>query len=706
MSETEASLAERLGESRIGARHDLVASRHLVRGEAVYILRDPLTLQTHELSLGDYQVFRSLRSERTLAEIFEELVDRNILGAEDDERFYSFVLSLHRSNLLQLPVSDEKRLYERFTKMREQKAKRAWMNLFFFKVSLFNPERFLTRTAHAVKPFFSKPAFLVWAVTVLAALAVAFRHGAELAQPLSQVLIAQNLPLLWITLIGLKVIHEFGHAYACKLFGGDVPEMGANFIVGTPLPYVDATAAWSFRRKRDRLIVSAAGMYVELFIAAIALMVWSVSGPGLLKAAAYNTAFLASVVTVGFNLNPLMKFDGYYLLSDALERPNLRQEASKRTGSFFKRWLLAIPAAPREGSRRGEAGLILFGIACALYKITLVLGISATIASKFFVLGVTLAALYAGSELWRALSTLWKLLFHSEETEGVRVRAGILGAVLLVAFPAGLVWVPVPHQVVSPAVLGAEHEHTLRAEVEGFLGEVIRTPGSKLTAGDPVARLEGNTDKLARLQTEGDLARATLLAEGLRGIDPITAQRESERVEHLTRQTAWYTDQETKCTLQASASGTLVEGPRSSEQGRWIRAGEPVAKIATGRRVVRTYLDEANLVKVGAQVGDPAVFRTIAAEGRSFTGQILVVQRAGTRQVDQPRLTHMGGGEIVIDPMTGEAETPLFEVVVALEDAGTLPHGCAGRVQFEGQKEPLGVVAERSLRRFMQRLKR
>ena len=129
-------------------------------------------------------------------------------------------------------------------------------------------------------------------------------------------------------MVVIKTVHEFGHSFACRRFGGEVHTMGIMFLLFTPIPYMDATASWSFRSRWQRALVGAAGMIVEVFVASLATFVWASTAPGTIHSLAYNMMFVASVSTVLFNANPLLRFDGYYILSDLLDIPNLHQRST------------------------------------------------------------------------------------------------------------------------------------------------------------------------------------------------------------------------------------------------------------------------------------------------------------------------------------------------------------------------------------------
>ena len=225
-----------------------------------------------------------------------------------------------------------------------------------------------------------------------------FRH------PHHSILASETLLFTWLALIGLKVVHEFGHAYACKVFGGKVPEMGAYLIAFTPCAYVDASAAWGFPQLRQRVIVSLAGMYVESIVAFVALLVWSWTDDLLVSSCAHQVVVLSTAVTVLFNINPLMRYDGYYVLSDVTGTPNLRQRGLAEVQSLLKR-LIGI-RAPQTADGVGQIWFLrIYGFLSAIYKVSLVLAICTMIAFKFYLVGIVLAVIFLATVVLGADAT-------------------------------------------------------------------------------------------------------------------------------------------------------------------------------------------------------------------------------------------------------------------------------------------------------------
>jgi len=703
----QSSLADRLRAVHVGVRQDLDVSRHLFRGEVSYIVCDPITFQNHRLDQHGYDVFVAIKAERSLGEIHAELVARGVLPEDDEESFFEFVFMLHRLGFLALPLSDEKNLYRRFTAKREARRRRRWLSILFLRIPVWNPDGFLSRTMRYAQPLYSRTALLVWLLLVAAAGFVAFQHRAELSRPLDGMLAAGNLAAMWFMLIGLKVLHEFGHAYACKRFGGHVPDMGVYLILGTPCAYVDATASWSFTKKSQRLIVCLAGMYVESAAAAIAVFVWAFSDAPFVRSIAYNVMFLASVTTILFNINPLLRYDGYYILSDLLEVPNLRQRATGYVQYVAKRLLLGIRPAEGRVSRGLGVLLLAFGIASAAYRVVLVLAIAAAVGMKLFFVGLAGAAAYVllsvGSLIHRTVVYLW----FAQETAPVRGRA-ILASVLLIGVgPVALALLPVRGSVSAAGVVRGENETVVRAELGGFLETPPPAPGTFAPAGTPLARLRSDDRTEAIAEARARISASRLRRDALLASAPAQAALEALRLAEYEAELAHYEREVQALEPAAPVGGHVADGLPPQDVGRYVARGEPVATLVDGAWDVRVVLSADQIAACAPRVGDEVRFRTAGAARREWRAEVVHIRPAGSNQIEDAALTHVGGGEIPVDPASGAASSAHFEVTIRLRDAdAAVRRGMTGRVRFAATAEPLGLQLYRRVVRFADRLQR
>lgn len=705
-SPSPAAIADRLRGACVGVRQDLEVTRHLFRGEPAYLVRDPMTLQSHRLSPADYTVFVAIDRDRTLGETFETLVSNGAARREDEQTFYQFVLMLHRLNFLNLPISDDRLLYERHCTRQKARRREKLLGFLFLRIPLVNPDAFLRRTMRYAEPLFRGWFLALWFALVATAVFVAARNGDSLREPLQGILTLQNLPLIWLALIVLKVLHEFGHAYACKHYGGYVPEMGVYLILFTPCAYVDATASWGFTRRWQRLVVCLGGMYVESIVASIAVLVWASSGPGVLRDVAYNVLFLAGVMTVLFNINPLMRYDGYYILSDLLEVPNLRQRSTQCVLMHLRRIVLGLRSdAPAMGLRL-RALLLSFGVAATAYRVTVMLAIVAIIAARLSVAGAVLGGLYLAYVASGLMKRLVRYLWYSPDTAPVRLRAVFVSIVLLVGLPATAVLVPIHTAVQVAGVLGREQETVCRARVDGFLQTTEVRPGQQVQAGSVLMDMANDacTDALARAGTQ--VKAAKIREAAYEAVDVGKAQEERAKIEAYEMELERRRRDVQDLVIRAEADGRVMQCLRENDVGRFVRRGDPLATIASGRWHIRTLLTEEEVAAAQPAVGDRVRVRPTAMPGKVLTGSIVRITPAGSPRIEQISLTHLGGGSIAVDPKTRAALRPYFEVAIALDAPAEAPlqFGMTCQVRFRGEGAPLARVLARRVIRFTDRL--
>ncbi len=705
--EPPATLADRLRDVRVGLRPELDFSRHIFRGEVSYIVRDPITFQSHRLDLADYSVVVEINEERSLHTVFSNLVANESLDAEDEEKFYEFIVSLHQLGVLNLPFSDGDRLYRRFVAKRNAAKKQRLTGIFFFKVPLINPDAFLTRTMSIARFAFTKPFLIFWIALQCFALYLLASHWGRFIEQFDGFFQLRNLALLWGTMIGLKVFHEFGHAYACKRFQGHVPEMGAFFILFTPCAYVDATSSWAFTRKWQRLVVNFGGMYFELTIAAFAMIGWCLASPGVTSSFFHNVVFLASVLTIGFNVNPLMRFDGYYAMSDALEIPNLRQRATGAVQSLLKRTILGIDDGRCQGAPRMRVILCVYGVGCALYRITVVLSIATVIATKFFVVGIALGAIYFGTELTKTAVKLFSYLWFADETKAVRGR-GILYSVLLIA---GLIYLSgglhLPTHVHATGVVRAEVEHVVRAKTSGTVDSVRIRAGQRVQNSDPLAVLVDPLLSAKIDEADSRVRQSEVLIRAYDQVDRARADQERESLaEHQANLEGILRDRD-RLTIAAPGAGRVVDYVGRGAAGQYLARGDWVATIGDGRWLIEVLLDEDQIALVKPEQGDPVFFRAASLPGEEVRGLVVAVQPVGSVKIDDVQFTQDAGGDIQVNPYTSEAARAFFRVSVAIEPetAEHVRRGMTGTVRLTGEPAPLGRTVVRRLLVFLERLK-
>jgi putative peptide zinc metalloprotease protein len=388
----------RVAELKPHLRGHAVIHRHVYRGQVWFVLQDRASARVHRFTPQAHGIIGLMDGERTVQTIWEAAGDVFGDDAPTQGQVIELLGRLHQADLLQTqarPDADETQ--RRHDTARRSRTGQRYRNPLALRIPLFDPDRALDRLQPLARLLFNPAAAIGWLALVLVGLAVAGANaGALLAHASANALSGENLLLMVLVFPLVKLLHELGHALAVKRWGGQVSEVGVMLLVLAPLPYVDASGAAAFADKHRRIAVSAAGIAVELALAAIAVMLWVKLQPGLLRDLAFDVMLIGSVSTVLFNGNPLLRFDGYYVLADLIEIPNLAQRARRYLGYLVLRHAFGVASASSPVTAPGEAPWLLFyGIFAAVYRVLVAVTIISFVAGRFFIVGVVLAVFAA-----------------------------------------------------------------------------------------------------------------------------------------------------------------------------------------------------------------------------------------------------------------------------------------------------------------------
>ena len=375
-------------------RDHLTVHAHRYRGKRWYLLEDHITGQVRRLSPQSYLIVGLMNGERSIDQLWD--ISSQRLGEEmpTHEEMLQLLSSLYQGNLIRMDIGgDVGELFERGHEARRKRWLAKLKSPLSIQIPLVDPDRFLQATLGLVRPLLTKTALLLWFLSIAAMLFLVGQHWEELTLNVAdKVLAVDNIILLWLIYPVIKLLHELGHGYCVKRNGGEVHELGIMLLVLVPMPYVDASSTSAFADKKQRVLVGMAGIIVELFAAAIAMFVWINAEPGLVKSIAFNTIIIAGVSTVLVNGNPLLRFDGYYVLGDYLEIPNLAQRSNQYWGWLTKRLLFGVKGHASPAYDRREAmWLFSYGIASFVYRMFLMATIVLFVAQQYFIIGVVLA---------------------------------------------------------------------------------------------------------------------------------------------------------------------------------------------------------------------------------------------------------------------------------------------------------------------------
>jgi putative peptide zinc metalloprotease protein len=684
--------------------------RHTYRGETWFVTRTPVTGQVHRIAPAAHAIVTLMDGESTTQEIWDTVCAR--LGDDaptQDETIWILSL-LHAAGLLCCDVPpDTTALFDR-VRRREERERRSRLNPISFRMPLYDPDAFLNRWQALVDRVFSRMGAVLWCAVVLAGALSALRHGPELAAAGRALLEPESLVALWLAYPIVKGLHELGHAFAVKRWGGEVHEMGILFMVFVPMPYVDATASAIFKSKQRRMVVGGAGILVELFLAAVATLVWAVVEPGLVKHVAYAVMVVGGVSTLLFNGNPLLRFDGYYVLADAIEIPNLADKANRYIAAQTRRLVLGMRNTRLPDTTSGEARwLVGYGIAAFAYRISVMLAIALFLAGQFFVLGIGLALATLFLRIVVPVAKQAAFVLTDPSLGDGRGRA-LSGA--LAGLAAGLLLVlvvPLPLTTRSEGVIWLpEHAH-VRAGADGFVVEVLAPLHSEVELGDPLIRTRDPTIEARVRVLEADRRELRIRAHALARTNRVQAEVTRAQLAATEAELARARERAGAVLIRSPAAGTFVIAGGKDLVGLRIEQGEVVAYVvdlaSTTARVIVTQEDIGLLRERRSRVW----VRLAHDLGTVVPAELEREIPAATNQLPSRALGTDGGGRFAVDPMDPEGlQTlePVFQFDLRLPTTvETLGAGQRVYVRFDHGSEPIGRRAYRSLRRlFLRRL--
>lgn len=562
----------------------------------------------------------------------------------------------------------------------------------FFRIPLLRPDRFLTATMGAAELLFNR----IWRRAVLAlgliGLLLVSRQWDVFVGRLADIASFEGAFGLAATLAVIKVLHEFGHAYTAKRYGCPVPTMGVAFLVMWPVLFTDTTHAYRLTSRRQRLEVAGAGIMVELFIAALATFAWALLPPGGLRDAVHTAAVVSWIGTLAINLNPLMRFDGYYLLADALGVPNLQDRAFALGKWRLRKALFGLDAPPPEMlDGRLRRVMVVYAFTTWMYRFFLFLGIAALVYQMAFkLLGLFLMAVeivyFIALPIWRELAAWWEK--RREIGFNRQMAATVFGSAGLI----GLLIVPLPWSVKAPAVLQPTDSMPLHAPTAAQIKALPVADGGAAAAGAPVIALTSPDLDYEAVRTawrikalEAMIDRESALADSADQVGVLkeelsTAQALALGVAALQSQLS----------LVAPFDGRLVDVATPLRAGQWVRPEQILGRvISADRRRVTAFIAADDLSR--AEIGAAATFISDDPAAPALALRLEDIASANADVLDIPPLSASHGGPIPVMPIKGERGTgkerptvPVYRAVLSPVDQAAAarlpPQTLTGRV--------------------------
>lgn len=701
----------RVADLRLGLRPTVTIRKQVFRGEVWYLVHDPFNNSFYRVRPEAYQFVARLHPARTVESVWEECLSRYPDTAPGQEEVIQVLGQLHHNNLLYYRGStDSTRTFERFEQRRQRELKQKLLNILFPRFTLLDPDRMLDRLLPLIRVATSWFGWLVWFGVVIAGGKTVIDRIEAARNQFEGLLAPSNWFLIYSAIVLVKVLHELGHAVLCKRYGGEVHNIGVSFLLFTPLPYVDASSSWGIRSRYHRALVGAGGMLAELFIAGLAALVWASTGEGVVHALAYNVMWISSVSTIVFNINPLVRLDGYYILSDLLEVPNLFSRASDQLVHLVETWVFGVKGQEGPASSTSEAVFLAsFGVASAIYRLLITVGIILFVADKFLILGLIMATITGVTFFCVPLVQLTYYLLGSPKLMRRRRRAiGITLTALITVF-ALLALIPMPVRFRALGVIEAVHQTEVATEAAGYLKQVIEPTGSIVRAGQPLVELSNRLIEFSMTEAKADLleVEATMLkAESLSQADlePLRRRRDLTNV-----RIAQLENLRNNLIVRAKRDGLWVASTLDEHVGNWMDRGTSLGKVydpAEFRLTAVVLQEEAhNLFLEQARKVEVRLRGQADKDVPVTSFQMIPYQR---RRLPSAVLGWRGGGEIPVDQadQSGlEAVEPFFVIYATLKRTPDIVYaiGRTGQLRFTLDDQPLLIQWYRRARQLIQR---
>tara|TARA_R110001583_G_scaffold7720_2_gene37831 strand:- start:4854 stop:6989 length:2136 start_codon:yes stop_codon:yes gene_type:complete len=665
--------------------------QHQYRHQTWHIVADTLSNTHFRCTDEVFQFIACLDGESSIAQAYHACIELAGEHAPKQADIIQVIATLQMKDLLQgdMPVSAED-LYLRHKALKYKKKIQVWSRPLAFKMSLWDPDQWLEKITPLLSGIFNRWILVLCLCLMAIGGSIAVGHWQALMLHFSiRFMSPENLILIWLLYPLVKLIHELGHAILTKYWGGEVHDMGVLFIVFMPVPYVDASSSYQFTNKHQRMMVAAAGIFIELLLAALGMFFWSIMDDGIVRDIAFNIAVVGGLSTLFVNGNPLLRFDGYHVFTDAIEVPNLGSRSIKYLGYLCQRFLLGLDDLKSPLTAHGERGwLIFYGLVAGVYRLFISFSIAFFVASHYFIIGVLLALLSLGQQIiWPtilAIKSLWMIAKQRVRMQRLTLTGVPIG--LLIAF---LLFYPLNWSTNIEGLAVLPEVGSIRAKSAGFVGQIFKKNGQQVHSGDMLFTLIN-----PELMDQEQLIQAQIVElkrrESHAFLDgPVATQM--IKLETLHAQTTLQDIQKqiAQLSVKSSVSG-IISIPKALDMpGRFYHKGDVLAYVVdlsevTVKAIIpQNKFDRLNLASrewQGKTISQPAQTFNMMA-GRE-------VPRASYK-LPSAKLGTAGGGEIRVDARDTEGRTVLKAVYqVELTIKNYNQHYLAAKVAVKVQHQP------------------
>lgn len=661
-------------------------------GAPTWTLHDPTGQRFFRLGWLEMEILR--RWDKGDPEAIAASLARETTLAAPPDAVASVAKFLTGNNLV---IASDRESTAAFVKQNRSRKKSALStlmhNYLFLRIPLFRPDAFLAATLPWVRWMFSRgfAAFLLCAAAL--GLYLVLREWTMFRDTLSGLLTLEG-GLMAACALGLsKAMHELGHAYAAKRLGLRVPSMGVALMCFAPVLWTDTTEAWKLPRRRDRLLIGASGVMAELILAAAASILWPLLPDGPLKTAVFMLAGSVWIMTLAVNVNPCMRYDGYYLLSDYWDIPGLQTRSFAMAKWFLREQLFGWGLPPPESWPRWDRiKLIIYGFCTWVYRFFLFLGIALMVYYLFFkALGIVL--MLVELVFFIAQPVLKEIAFWIGSRDKMRLNSRLVRTLIVFAALVLFLVAPWHGHVGGAAFLAPERRAALYAPAGGVVEEVSVTNAQSVSEGAALFRLT-SPDLNGRIEIARRKVAAQRLKLSLASLDQqlrTELAADWDELERLAEDLAGLLRERAQLEIRAPFAGRIADMPEWLSPGSWVQAREPLSSLVGGRMQVQVFVPEYERDRIRAGGGGKFYPR---GKGRApVTLRIESVENQAAREINFPELTSPHGGPLGAHKTESgrlEPERAVYRVVCVVE-GGVPDQLLVGQATLDAERRSLAA---------------
>ncbi|MCZ6773227.1 MAG: hypothetical protein O7G83_14785 [Proteobacteria bacterium] len=699
-------------------RSDLVFTPQLVDGKSGYLIEDPLKTKFYRIGIAEYKFISLLDGSTSVTDALRATAATLSDQAFTQDEAATICRWLVDAGLAHTRESAQAGRLSAAARDADRTGLLQRLNPMFIRLPLVQPDRFLDSIAPWLGWVHGPLGWTLSAVLALVACCQLMVGWDRFAGAADGIFAPSRWVWLALTWMVLKVVHEVSHGLVCKRYGGSVREGGVIFVLLAPLAYVDVTSSWRFPSKWQRIHTAAAGIYIELVVASMAIIVWSRSGPGVLNDIAFNLVIMASFTTLVFNANPLMRFDGYYIFSDLLEIPNLYPKGQQYVRYLGRSYLLGTASKSPRWSK-GKDGIIkLYGVATMLWRVFISVGLviaaTAMFAGAGLVLAIIAAAMWLGSPLLR-----FAKFFCSDPslTRKNRVRFVAKTAVLLTLGVLFLTLVPWPGAIQAPAIVEYSPVAIVRAGSPGFVQKLMVKNGQVVEQGEVLVILANDELWMELADLELEIEDTRLLCRMHERNDRMAAyQAELKRRESLEKQHQQKKNEVEQLTVRAPIAGQIVGRKLDALLDTYVSQGGEILSVGNKQdKEIQISVAQEDLERFASHIKKPVMVR-VSGTCRFSSVLDKVSPRASTEPL-HASLCAPNGGPLAVRRQAADSDTPQsgsesyellaprFLAVVALDERHSSPlrAGQRGVASFRDGSDTIGEHIYKSLSRWIRK---